>query len=226
MLTAYYPVINVITNCQDRSIIYLLRKKFFWINVRVRYLFAIVISLIHFYLDIASHIVFLTMCIHIWIQIIESLSLRSLIVWITICENGRNLIFAGWNVTMCVSLRIWMLVYYVTERATQIILVHLSIRTTDYSLRSGTSMLYWFVFAFHNLHDFSEELLVLIVYLLFTFAVVWVAEELNMRVPLRAGLVNWLLHISNSVYHILVVLSENELLWHIPIVVNAVFLRG
>jgi hypothetical protein len=102
--------------------------------------------------------------------------------------------------------------------------IHKGIRAANDPIGSSSRLLHRLIFAFHDLHDLAKKLLVLIVNLEFPFAVVRIAEELDVRVALRASLVDRFLHVRDGVDHVLVVLRKDEHFRHIPIVVDAVFL--
>lgn len=87
-----------------------------------------------------------------------------------------------------------------------VVAVHQGICAANNPVWSSSRLLHRLIFAFHDLHDLAEQLLVLIVNLKFPLAVVWIAEELDVGVALRTGLVDRLLHVGNGVDHVLVVL--------------------
>lgn len=102
--------------------------------------------------------------------------------------------------------------------------IHQRIMTSNDLSWCGSCLLYRLVFAFHYLHYFAEEFLVLVIDVSFPIDIGFSANCFEVGKFLWAGLVDSLLHVRNGVYKILVLLSLDQNAWHIPLVVDSVFL--
>ena len=84
--------------------------------------------------------------------------------------------------------------------------------------------LYRLVFAFHYLHYFAQQFLVLMIDVSFPGEIGFSANLLEVGEFLWARLVDGLLHCRYIIYEILVLLGLDQNAWHIPLVVDSVFL--